>query len=440
MRGDNFSVQRRSFLRAVGGTVAAGIPTLFDTGTIARLQAATQRTATLTAQEVAGDEAFWRDVQQSFSVSRAVSYLNTSSASSSPRVVIDAVVHQVWEQEKVPSNSLYTNLAAQMEPVRASLAKITGCDAEEVAFTRNATDALNTVLLGVPLKPGDEVLTTTQDYWAMLDALEQRVQREGIVLKKITMPTPPAGLDDLVRAFERGVSPATKLILLSHPMNLTGQLLPVKRICNMAHARGIEVVVDGAQAIGHLDLKLRDLDCDYFGASLHKWAMAPKGTGMLFVKRSKIANVWPLFPAPSSRKTDDIRKFEALGLQSTVMLAIAEALAFGNSVGAARKEARLRFLTRYWVERLTKLPAVRFHTSFEPGMSCGIATMEVAGLDPYALTEYLWQRHRIVVFNVARRTSEFRGIRISPHLHTSLDELDRFCEVIEHVAKNGLSA
>ncbi|MCA1584945.1 MAG: aminotransferase class V-fold PLP-dependent enzyme [Acidobacteria bacterium] len=432
-------MRRRTFLRAVSGTVAAGVPVLFDPDAIRRLQAATRRTATLTPEEVAEDESFWREVQQSFAVSRHITYLNTSSASSSPRVVLDAVVHQIWEQEKAPSNSLYTNLAVQVEPVRASLAKMFGCEAEEIAITRNATDALDTVLLGLPLNRGDEVLTTTQDYWAMLDALEQRRQREGIVVKKITIPTPPRGMDDLVQAFVQGMSPATKLILLSNPVNLTGQFLPVKQICDIAHTRGIEVIVDGAQAVGHVALKQADLGCDYFGASLHKWVMAPKGTGMLYVKRDKIAKVWPLFPAPSSRKTDDIRKFEALGLQSTVMLAIADALTFGNGVGAERTEARLCFLTRRWVERLGELPNVRFHTSFSPGMSCGIATVDVAKIDSYALTDYLWKRHQIVVFNVARRTSEFQGIRISPHLHTTLDELDRFCDVIEHVAKNGLS-
>lgn len=431
-------MQRRLFLRTVGGTLAAGGPLLFEPGTFSRLRAATRRMAALTPGQVAQDESFWREIQQSFAVGRNVIYLNTASASPSPGVVTDAVVHHVWEMEKAPSNSLYTNLAAQVEPVRASLAKMFGCDAEEVAITRNATDALDTILLGVPLRSGDEVLTTTQDYWAMLDALEQRRLREGITVKKITIPTPPEAMDDLALAFEQAISPATKLILLSHPVNLTGQFLPVKRICEFAHARGIEVLVDGAQAIGHIALKQADLDCDYFGASLHKWVMAPKGTGMLYVKRDKIAKVWPLFPAPSSRKTDDIRKFEAFGLQSTVLLAIAEALSFGSGVGAERKEERLRFLTRHWIERLQALPNVRFHTSFKPEMSCGIATMDVAGIDSYALTDYLWERHQIVAFNVARRTSEFQGIRISPHLHTMLDELDRFCDVMENVAKNGL--
>lgn len=431
-------MRRRPFLRTVGGALAAGVPTIFGRDTFRRLAAATDQTGGVAPEEVARDESFWRAVQQSFSVSRTVINLNNAAVSSSPRVVTDAMAHHVWEQEKVPPYTLFTTVPADVEPVRVALAKLFGADAEEVAITRNATDALDTVLLGVPLKPGDEVLTTTQDYWAMLDALEQRSLRDGIVVKKVKVPTPPDSMDDLLQAFERGMSPRTRLVLVSHPVNLTGQMFPIKRLCEMAHARGAEVVVDGAQSLGHVDLKQADLDCDYFGASLHKWLMAPKCTGMLYVKREKIAKVWPLVPAPADNSKDDIRRFEAFGTRSSIYLAVAEAVAFHNGVGAGRKEERLRYLTRYWVDRLKGRPNLRFHTSFEPGMSCGIATVDVVGVDSRALRDYLWARHRIVVFNVARRTSEYQGIRVSPSLHTTLQELDRFCDVIENVAKNGL--
>lgn len=209
----------------MGGAITAGVTASFAPDTPRHLIAALNRAAGLTPQQVAGDESFWGEVQQSFSVNRAITYLNTSGASPSPRVVTDAVVHQVWELEEAPSRRLFVPLAARMEPVRVQLAQLFSCEADEVAITRNATDALNTVLLGIPLNPGDEVLTTTQDYWAVLDALDQRRRREGIVVKKITLPVSPRGMDDLVQAFERGISPTTKLILVTHPLNLTGQLL-----------------------------------------------------------------------------------------------------------------------------------------------------------------------------------------------------------------------
>jgi selenocysteine lyase/cysteine desulfurase len=435
----DLQMRRRRFLRTIGGTMTAGVAASLAPGTPQRVLAAANRTAGSALSQGAGDESFWRDVQQQFSVDRAITYLNTSGASPSPRVVTDAVGRELRELENAPSRRLFVPLAGRMEPVRAELAKLFGCAADEVAITRNATDALNTVLLGIPLKPGDEVLTTTQDYWAMLDALEQRRRRDGIVVTKITLPIAPRGMDDLRQAFERGISPKTKLILVTHPLNLTGQLLPVKQICEIAHRRGIEVIVDGAQAVGQIGVKKADLDCDYFGASLHKWLMAPKETGMLYVKRDKIAKIWPLFPAPDSIKHDDIRRFEAFGTRSPVLLAIGEAVAYNNNLGAQRKEARLRFLTRHWVERLRLLPNVRFHTSFEPGMNAGgIATVEIAGISSAALTEYLWSRHQTVVFDVARRTKEFQGIRITPHLHTTVEELNRFCDAMETVARMGL--
>ncbi|MFQ5791738.1 MAG: aminotransferase class V-fold PLP-dependent enzyme, partial [Acidobacteriota bacterium] len=349
----------------------------------------------------------------------------------------DAVVYHTWEQEKVPPYTAFTTLGFRLETVRVGLARLFGCDPEEIAIVRNATEALQTVLLGVGLKAGDEVLTTTQDYWAMLDALEQRRLRDGIVVKKIQVPTPPNRLDDLAEAFERGITPRTRLILVSHPVNLTGQLFPIKRICEIAHTRGIEVVVDGAQSFAQLDYTYADLNCDYYGTSLHKWLMAPKGTGMLYVRRDKIEKTWPLLPAPE-RLRDNIRKFEALGTQPATPLAIGEALAFHNGIGPKRKEERLRYLTHYWAEGLMNLPNVRFHTSFAPEMSCAIATVEVVGADHGALLEYLWNRHRILVYDPSRRTKEFQGIRVSPSLHTTLEELDYFCEVMEQIARQGL--
>jgi len=391
---------------------------------------------TLGAEEIARDESFWREIQQSFSVSRNTTCLHNAAVCPSPRIVTEAVTQYIWEQEKIPP-LIYSMFEPRLEPVRQGVAKLFGCDAEELAIMRNATESMCTVLLGVPLKAGDEILTTTHEYWAMLDALEQRRLREGIVVKKIKVPTPPETMDELAQAFERAITPRTKLILVSHMVSVTGQIFPIRRICEIAHQRGIEVAVDGAQSFGHFDFKVVDLGCDYFGASLHKWLMAPKVTGMLFVRRDKIAKLWSLVPSPVSRR-DNIRKFEMVGGRSSQHLAIAEALAFHNGIGAQRKEARLRYLTSYWVERLSKLPNIRFHTSFKTGMSCAMATVEIVGIKSGELTDYLMKRHQIQVYDVAKRISEFQGIRVSPSLHTTLQELDKFCAVMEQVAKNGL--
>ncbi len=405
--------------------------------TLERIESAGRRVAGQSAQAVARDEDFWREVQQSFSVSRSVINLNSAGLCACPKVVTDAVLDLTMEQEKLPSYTAFTTLPPRLEIVRLSLAKLFGCDPEELALVRNATEALQTVLLGVELEAGDEVLTTSHDYWAMLDGLEQRRQRDGIRVKHVPVPVVPGTMDELIQPIEGGITPRTRLILVSHMVNLTGQIFPVREICEMAHARGIEVVVDAAQSFGMIDFELDDLGCDYFGTSLHKWLMAPKGTGMLYIRRDRIAGTWPLLPPPQ-QLSDDVRKFEALGTISATSLATSEAIAFHNGIGAKRKEERLRYLTRYWADRLATLPNVRFRTSFDPAMSCAIATVDIDGIEPRALLEHLWEQHRIRVANPTQRADNVRGVRVSPGLHTTLEELDTFCEVMERISRNGL--
>jgi selenocysteine lyase/cysteine desulfurase len=402
-----------------------------------RIAAASRRVAGQSAVDVAQDEDFWREIQQSFSVSRSVINLNNAGLCACPRVVTDAVLDLTMEQEKLPPYTAFTTLPPRLEKIRVSLARVFGCDPEELAIVRNATEALQTVLLGVELEPGDEVLTTSHDYWAMLDGLEQRRHRDGIRVRHVPVSAVPERMAELVRASESGITSRTRLILVSHLVNLGGQIYPVREICDLAHARGIEVVVDGAQSFGMLDFKMDDLGCDYFGTSLHKWLMAPKGTGALYVRRDKIASTWPLLPPPEGVGSD-VRKFEALGTIPATSLAIGEAIAFHNGIGAERKEERLRYLTRYWADRLAPLPGVHFSTPSDPGMYCAIATVGIQGVEPHLLHDHLWEEHRIRVTNPSARAENIDGVRVSPGLQTTLEELDIFCEVMEGIARNGL--
>lgn len=316
------------------------------------------------------------------------------------------------------------------------LANVFGCNAEEIAITRNASESLEILLTGMDLKSGDEILTTTQDYPRMLTTLRQREQREGLVLKLIKVPIAPKNLDAIVESFEKGMTPKTRVILISHVINITGQITPVKAVCDLALSKGIEVIVDGAHSFGHFAFTQQDLGCDYYGTSLHKWLYAPKGTGLLFVKRDKIEKIWPLMAADKKQATD-IRKFEEIGTHSAApKLAIGEAILFHNGIGAKRKEARLRYLSRYWMNRLKDLPNVQFHTSFDDNQSCAIGNVEIVGIDPGALTTYLMDKHKIFVVPIIH--DEFKGLRITPNVYTTLKELDRFCEVMETVAKKGL--
>ena len=433
----NTDTDRRHFLSMVGkGVGLAALSSATVASMLDDLHAATRRVEHLSPEEAAMDEDFWFEIQRAFSVTRGIINLNNGGVSPSPRVVTEALERYTWEQEDATAYTMWQILEPQSETIRTGLADLFGCDREEIAITRNASESLEILLDGMDFKSGDEILTTTQDYPRMLTTLRQRERREGLVLKMIKIPIPPENLSEITDAFAKAITTKTKLILISHMVNITGQIIPVKQICEFARSRGIEVIVDGAHTFAHFAFQQKDLQCDYFGTSLHKWLFAPKGTGLLFVKRDKIEKIWPLMAADKTQATD-IRKFEEIGTHPAApRLAIGEAILFHRGIGPKRKEARLRYLSRYWMNRVKNFPNVRFHTSFNNEMSCGIATVELVGIEPPALTSYLFDKHRI--FTTSIMHDEFKGIRITPNVYTSLPELDRFCDVMESVARKGL--
>src|SRR5436309_451481 len=428
---------RRNFLSLAGKSLGlAALSSSTIASLLKEIHAATKMVAHLTPEQAAMDEDYWSTIQNAFTVTRGIINLNNGGVSPSPRVVTEALVRYIWQQEDATAYTMWKILEPQSETIRTGLADLFGCDREEVAITRNASDSLENILFGLDLKRGDEVLTTTQDYPRMLTTLRQRERREGVVLKTVKIPIPPKDLSEITSAFESGVTPRTRVILISHMINITGQITPVREVCEMARRRGIETVVDGAHSFAQFQFKRDDLSCDYFGTSLHKWLHAPKGTGMLYVKKEKIKNVWPHMAAERSQDAD-IRKFEETGTRSAAQrLAIGEALLFHQGVGPARKEARLRYLARYWMNQLKDEPQLRFNTSFDDRQSCAIANIQVAGTDPYAVCEHLMSRHKIYATPIVHE--EFKGVRITPSVYTTLEELERFCEAMRTVARKGL--
>ena len=431
------NIDRRHFLTSAGkglGLMAlssTAVASLFE-----NVKAAGRSIEYLSHIEAAADEDYWTTIQQAFSVTRGIINLNNGGVSPSPRMVTEAFVRYTWQQEDATAYTMWQILEPQSETIRTGLAEIFGCDAEEIAITRNASESLEILLMGMDLKSGDEILTTTQDYPRMLTTLRQRELREGLKLNLIKIPIAPENVDDIAAAFEKAVTPKTKLILISHQINLTGQINPVKKVCEMARAHGIETIVDGAHSFAQFDFKRDDLGCDYFGTSLHKWIYAPKGTGMLYVRKEKIPKVWALM-ASEDRNKNDIRKYEEIGTHSAAMrLAIGEAILFHNAIGPKRKEERLRYLSRYWMNNLKTIPKVGFNTSFDPKQSCAIANFRIDGIDPVALGGYLMSKHRIFTTPIVH--DEFTGIRITPNVYTTLWELDRFSNVVADIAKKGL--
>src|SRR5216117_3043083 len=428
---------RRSFLSLAGKSLGlAALSSATIASLLKNVEAATKAVAHLTPEEAAMDEDYWFAIQNAFTVTRGIINLNNSGVSPSPRIVTEAMVRYTWQQEDATAYTMWQILEPQCETIRTGLAEIFGCDREEIAITRNASESLEILLMGMDFKSGDEILTTTQDYPRMLTTLRQREKRENLKLKLIQIPIPAKNLNEIAAAFEKGITDRTRLILISHMINITGQITPVKAVCDVARARGIETIVDGAHSFAQFYFKQSDLGCDYFGTSLHKWLYAPKGTGMLYVKRDKIDKLWPLMAA-ESKQTSDIRKFEEIGTHSAApKLAIGEALLFHNGIGSKRKEARLRYLSRYWMNRLKNVPKIRFNTSFDPNQSCAIANVKVEGIEPTAIGSYLFSKHHIFTTPIVHE--EFKGIRITPNVYTTLEELDRFCNLMEMIARKGL--
>ena len=437
MNHTSTQIERRNFMSIAGkGLGLAALSTPSIASLLRTVQAATKSVAHLAPEQAAMDEDFWATIQNSFTVTRGIINLNNGGVSPSPRIVTEALVRYIWQQEDATAYTMWQILEPQSETIRTGLAELFGCDREEIAITRNASESLETLLLGLDLKSGDEVLTTTQDYGRMLTTIRQREQREGVKLNLIKIPIPPKDVNEITAAFERAITPRTRLIQMAHMVNITGQITPVKAVCEMARARGIETIIDGAHSFAQFDFKQKDLNCDYFGTSLHKWLYAPKGTGMLYVKRDKIAKVWPLFAAEEKQKSD-IRKFEEIGTHSAApRLAIGEAMLFHHGIGSKRKEARLRYLSRYWMDKLKDIPKVRFNTSFDPNQMCAIANVQIEGWDQGKIGSYLFSKHRIFTTPIVHE--EFTGLRITPNLYTTLPELDRFCEVMASIARNGL--
>ena len=394
---------------------------------------AAQSVADRTPKEVAQDEFFWREIQFSFTLDRTLTNLNNGNSSPTPRVVHEALKRYLDFSNQLPV--FYRGqLAGHIETVRRRLADEFGCDTEELAITRNASEALQIAQNGLDLQPGDEVLTTDQDYGRMRTTWDQRVRREGITLTQIRFPVPTTQ-DDLYERFERAITPRTKVLHFCHITNLTGQLFPVQRLSRLARARGLVSICDGAHAVAHFPFKLRDLECDYYGTSLHKWLLAPHGTGFLYVRRENIEKTWPL-QAARQRQDNDIRKFEEIGTHSAgPKAAIAEALAFHQAIGVERKAARFRYLTMRWADRLKDHPRIKIHSSLEPGQTWALANVQIEGVDTREINSYMWDRFRIVLVPIVR--DDYEGLRVTPNVYTRLQEIDQFADAMLEIADNG---
>ncbi|MDB5279460.1 MAG: cefD [Ferruginibacter sp.] len=424
---------RRTFIQQIGLMAGAfSANSLFNQAHAAEFSAASQRIQALAPGDAAADEDYWSIIQQAFTVSPNITNLNNGGVSPSPRVVQEAVARYNNLTNEGPSYFMWRILDQGREPVREKLAALAGCDKEEIAVNRNATEALNTVIYGLSLKAGDEVIGTKQDYPNMINAWKQRAIREGIIYKQISFVFPIEDDDTIVAAYEKAITPKTKIIHVTHVINWIGQIMPVKKISEMAHRHGIEVICDGAHSFGLMDYAIPDLGCDYFGTSLHKFLSAPIGSGMLWIKKEKIEKIWPLVCNDKPQGTD-IRKFETLGTRSfPIEQGIGEACNFQMAIGSKRKEERIRYLKNYWAQKVKDIPKVKIHTSFQAAYSCAICGVSVDGMTPGELETALFNDYKIHTVGIV--WENVSCVRITPHVYTRLQDLDKLVKAIGTIA------
>ena len=426
---------RRKFLQRAGALSVVSILSGITRPAWARnLDSALRNAEGISAADLATEEDFWYYIQQSFTVSPGLINLNNGGVSPAPKTVQDAMKRYYDYSNEAPSYFMWRILDQGREPLRKNLAKMAGCSEEEIAINRNSSEGLETIIFGMQLKAGDEIVATRQDYPNMINAYKQREMRDGVKMVWLNLQLPTEDEDYLVKQFVNAFTPKTKVVHITHIINWNGQILPVKKIAQEAHKRNIEVIVDGAHSFAHFDFKIPDLDADYFAASLHKWLYAPIGSGMLYVRKEKIKTIYPLFATSDSPLKDDIRKFENLGTRPFfIEQAIGKAIEFHEMIGSERKEKRLHYLKNYWMEKVKNVPKVKINTPLHPKWGCAIGNVGVEGKKPAELDSFLMDKYKIHVVGI--EWENIHGIRVTPNVYTTIKNLDLLVEGITAFAK-----
>ncbi|MBS1558427.1 MAG: aminotransferase class V-fold PLP-dependent enzyme [Bacteroidetes bacterium] len=379
-------------------------------------------------EEAADEDDLWERMAQAYTVSPNILNLNNGGVSPQPKVVQDAVDRYYHLSNEAPTYYMWQILDKGREPLRRKLAALAGVSPEEIAINRNTTESLGTFTWGIDLQRGDEIVMTKQDYPNMIHAWKQREMREGVKINWINLSLPIDNDDTVLKAYINATTPKTKIWHITHLMTWTGQILPAAKLCAEARKRGIISIVDAAHSFAHVDYKISDLNCDYFGTSLHKWLCAPFGTGMMYIRKEHIEKTWPIFPIDKPTSAD-IKKFEALGTRSFAPeQAIGQAIDFHHAIGARRKQERLHYLKSYWCNAISKNPRVKLHISLKPEYSCALGTFSVDGMDVGDISSKLMADYQI--HTVSIKWENVNAVRVTPHVYTTTRDLDRFIDAV----------
>ncbi len=416
-------MDKRTFLK---NSTLLGLGSMMSLSAIGKMVDAV---AHLPVAEVAKDEDFWASLRSGYSLKSDYINLENGYYCILPKEVLDRYILHIRE---VNMQGAYYMRTVQLENKMAAvkkLADLTGCSPDELIITRNTTESLDMVIAGLDWKAGDEAIMAEHDYGAMLEMFKQVSKRHGVVNKILSVPINPKSDDEIVELYEKAITKKTKLLMVCHMINITGQILPVRKICDMAHKKNVQVMVDGAHALAHIKFSIPDLNCDYYGSSLHKWLSVPLGAGMLYVKKENISKIWPLL-AEADRKPDDISRLNHMGTTPVATdLTIPDAIDFYNKMGAERKEARLRYLQNYWTTKVRGYKSAVLFTPEDPARSCGIANVGLKYIKPSIFAEILLKKYKI--YTVAIDIAGVQGCRITPNVFTTTDELDELVNAIK---------
>ena len=419
-------MNKRAFLKSAALT---GLGTQIGLSSIAAIF---DEKKNISADVLAADDAFWKKIRDQYILKPDYINLENGYYNFTPQPILEKYIEHIRYVNREGSYYMRTVQFDNKKRMAGKLAALLGCPASEVAITRNTTESLDLVIGGQEWKPGDEAVMAIQDYGAMLDMFEQVSKRYGVVLKKISVPNHPKSDEEIVSLYEQAITPKTKLLMVCHMINITGQILPVRKICDMAHKKGVEVMVDGAHAVAHIQFNMPELDCDYYGASLHKWLSVPLGAGLLYVKKEKIAKLWPLL-ADGNTDMSEISRINHIGTHPVhTDITIEDAIDYYNMIGGERKEKRMRFLQQYWTSKVRNVPNIILNTPADEKRACGIANVGINGINPGDLAKRLLDEHKI--FTVAIDGANVHGCRITPNVYTTLEELDAFVAALKKLA------
>jgi len=421
-------MDKRTFLKNAGLVGLGGMLSLDSIGELVRSVAAMPST------ELAGDEDFWATIRKGYRLKPDFINLENGYYNFLPEQVLERFIEHVREINYQGSYYMRTVQFENKKTVATKLAAIGGCSPDELIITRNTTESLDMIIGGLDWRPGDEAVMAEQDYPAMLEMFKQVSKRYGVINRVVSVPNLPETDEEIVNLYASSITDKTKLLMVCHMINITGHILPVRKICDMAHGKGVQVMVDGAHSFAHFKFTIPELHCDYYGSSLHKWLSAPLGAGILYVKKEIIGNVWPLI-AEGERKPDDISRLNHIGTHPVhTDLAIVDAIDFYNIIGVERKEARLRFLQNYWTSKVRDLPNIILNTPSDPARSCGIANVGIRGMKPAEMGDILFSKYKI--YSAPIDGAGVHGCRITPNVYTTTAELDVLVKALTDMVHN----